>query len=167
MAAPDDPHLIQVETHFQKMARRSGGISRQQALENAQVAIDSIKLGFSDWLDGEIQSLTAAITKGKSAAAGSIDWAESAVAHARQIRDVGTTMGYDLATFIAGNLCEICESIVAGAPPRIDLIDCHIGALALAKQPQYRHLRPDQVPELSTGLRRIVDVAGGSDEPGK
>lgn len=167
MAAPkDDPHTFQVDTHFQKMARRSGGLSRQQALENAQVAIDSIKLGFGDWLDGEIQLLTVAINQGKSADPGKIDWAETAVVHARQIRDVGSTMGFELVTFIAGNLCEIFESIIAGAAPRPDLIDCHIGALTVAKQPQYRQLRPDQLPELSNGLRRIIDVAGAA-EPRK
>ena len=36
----DDANSFLVDTHFQKMARRSGGIPREQALENAQFAID-------------------------------------------------------------------------------------------------------------------------------
>jgi hypothetical protein len=155
----DDPHTFLVDSNFQKMARRSGGIPRNQALENAQVAIDKIKLSFGDWLDGEIESLTAEIQKGKLAPAGEVSWAEAATIHARQIRDVGTTMGFELVTFIANNLCEIFEAIVAGSGPRNEMIDCHIDALFLAKQDQYRHLRPEQLPELSIGLRRVLEVS--------
>lgn len=158
----DDPHTFFVESEFQRMARRAGGIPRRQALENAQIAMDKLKMSFGDWLDGEIESLTAAINNGKSLPAEDASWAEPAVIHARQIRDVGTTMGFELVTFISTNLCEMFESIIAGAGARMDLIDCHIDALFLAKQEQYRHLRPDQLPELSTGLRRILDVAGAS-----
>jgi hypothetical protein len=159
----DDPHTFFVESHFQKMARRAGGIPRRQALENAQIAIDKIKLSFGDWLDGETASLAAAIKQGQSAAPGDITWVEAGLVHARQIRDVGTTMGFELATFISANLCEMFEAIIAGAPPRHDLIECHKDAMVLAKQEQYRHLRPDQLPELSTGLRRILDVGTSAD----
>jgi hypothetical protein len=75
------------------------------------------------------------------------------------MRDVGTTMGFELVTFITNNLCEIFEAIIAGASPRNEIIDCHIDALLLAKQEQYRHLRPEQLPELNSGLRRVLEVA--------
>lgn len=154
-----DPNTFFVESHFQKMARRPGGIPRHQALENAQMAMDKIKLGFGDWLDNEIEFLTVAINRGKTQTAGDTSWAEAGLIHARQIRDVGTTMGFELVTFITANLCEIFESVIGGAASRFDLIDCHMDALAVAKQEQYRHLKPEELPELSTGLRRILDVA--------
>jgi hypothetical protein len=155
----DDPNTFFVDSHFQKMARRSGGIPREQALENAQMAIDKIKLSFSDWLDGELEGLIAEIRKGRSASAGDVSWAETAAMHARQIRDVGTTMGFELVTFITNNLCAMFEAIIGGASPRNEMIDCHIDALHLAKQEQYRHLRPEQLPELSSGLRRVLEAA--------
>lgn len=155
----DDSNTFLVDSHFQKMARRSGGITRNQALENAQIAMDKIKMSFGDWLDGEIESLTAEIKKGRSAAAGDVSWAETALMHARQMRDVGSTMGFELVTFIANNMCEIFEAVVAGSGPRNEMIDCHIDALFLAKQEQYRHLRPEQLPELSSGLRRVLEVS--------
>jgi hypothetical protein len=156
---PDDPNTFMVDSHFQKMARRAGGVPRQQALENAQLTIDKIKLSFSDWLEGELKALIAEIRNGKTASAGDVSWAEAATIHARQIRDVGTTMGFELVTFITNNLCEMFEAIVAGANPSNEIIDCHIDALLLAKQEQYRHLRPEQLPELSSGLRRVLEVA--------
>jgi hypothetical protein len=158
--SPDDIHTFMVDSYFQKMARRAGGIPRQQALEFAQLAIDKAKMSFGDWLARELDGLTAEIRKGRLAAAGDVSWAEGAILHARHIRDVGTTMGFGLLTFITGNLCEIFEAIIAGAAPSGEVIDCHVDALLLAKQEQYRHLRPEQLPELSLGLRRMLDVTG-------
>jgi hypothetical protein len=155
----NDPNTFHVDSHFQKMARRTGGISRQQALENAQITIDKMRMSFRDWLDGEIDSLTGAIQEGRTGRADDFAWVETALNHARQIRDVGSTMGFELVSFITNNLCEIFEAIAAGATARNEMIDCHIDALALAKQEQYRHLRPEQLPELSLGLRRVLEVA--------
>ncbi len=159
---PDDPNTFLVDSHFQKMARRPGGLPRQQALENAQMSIDKIQLSFGDWLDGEIDALIAEIRKGRSVAEGNVNWAETAAMHARQIRDVGTTMGYELVTFITNNLCIMLEAIIAGASPSNEMIDCHLDALLLAKQEKYRHLRPEQLPELSIGLRHVLEVTSNS-----
>ena len=156
---PDDSNTFLVDSHFQKMARRSGGIPREEALENARLAIDKIKLSFSEWLDAETAALIAEIRKGRSASADEVIWAETAVTHARHIRDVGTTMGFELVTFITNNLCAMFEAIIAGATPSNEMIDCHVDALLVAKQEKYRHLRPEQLPELSQGLRRVLEVA--------
>ncbi|HWP27023.1 MAG TPA: hypothetical protein VNL39_11825 [Xanthobacteraceae bacterium] len=161
-STPDDPNTFFVETNFQKMARRAGGVPREQALENARVTLETIKLGFRDWLDGEISDLAAQIRRGRTRHPPDVAWAEAALNHCRQIRDVGGTMGFQLVTFIAGNLCKMLDGIVAGANPSNEMIDCHIDALCLAKQEQYRHLSPEQLPELSDGLRRVLEAAHSS-----
>lgn len=156
---PQDPgKTFLVDSHFQKMARRAGGIARDQAIESAQMALDKLKMGFGDWLEGELKALITQLRKGSSATPGDVSWAEIAIVHSRQIRDVGSTMGFELVTFITNNLCEILEAIIAGAQPRTEMISCHIDALQMAKQEQYRHLRPEQLPELSSGLRRVLEV---------
>jgi len=155
----DEPYTFFVDSHFQKMARRPGGAPRDQALKDAQAAIDNIKLGFANWLDREVDALMAEIRRGRLANSGDLSWAETAAAHSRHIRDVGTTMGFELVTFITNNLCEIFEAIIAGASPHNEMIDCHIDALLLAKQEQYRHLQPEQFPELNSGLRRVRELA--------
>jgi|DewCreStandDraft_4_1066084.scaffolds.fasta_scaffold04217_7 hypothetical protein len=155
----DDPHTFFVETNFQRLARRAGGVPREQALENARITLETIKVGFRDWLESEIADLAAAIRRGRTGQPADVAWAETALLHCRQIRDVGTTMGFQLVTFIAGNLCEMLDNVIAGAVPRNEMIDCHIDALYLARQEQYRHLSPEQLPELSGGLRRVLEVA--------
>jgi hypothetical protein len=42
------------------------------------------------------------------------------------------------------------------------MVDCHIDALLLARTKPYRNLRPDQVPEMSNGLLRVVALASGA-----
>lgn len=68
-------------------------------------------------------------------------------------------MSFELITFVANNLCEILDAIKAGAVYDKDMIDCHINAFFLARTDQYRHLRPEQVPEMASGLRRVVELA--------
>lgn len=148
--------IFPVETQFQKMARREGGIPREKAIEEANAEVEEIKPGFEDWLAKELEILDGIVRTAKAGGAGP-DWAEQANHHSRQLRDVGTTMGFVLLTFIAGLLCEILDEITAGAECNMDSVTCHVDSLFLARQEPYRNMRPEQVPELTKGLRRIAD----------
>lgn len=161
-----DVRIFPVETRFQRMARQPGGVPRDQALRQAFAAIEEMKPGFDPWLEGEMQSLVDAVARaqvGKSA----VEWAETANLHSRNIRDVGTTMGYELLSFVANSLCEVLDAVEAGATCNLESVTCHLDALTLARQPEYRGLSPDQLPELASGLRSVVDrvsigLTGGS-----
>ncbi len=163
MADGDNPdpktkaRVFTVETRFQKMARRPGGIPREQALEEAAAKIEEIKPGFDDWLNEELQALADVINNAK-AGTPAPDWIELANTHCYQVRDAGTTMHSELLTFIAGSLCEVLDAITAGAECNMESIICHLDALFLARQQRYRDMKPDQVPELISGLRRVVEV---------
>jgi len=152
--------IFDVETNFQQRARRPGGIAKAQAIERAQAEIDRCKPAFIDWLGRELQSLHSAIRQAEknSEHPSAVD---QACFHARQLRDVGSTMGYDLVTFVADNLCDVLEAIGDGARYNKDSVDCHLDALTLATQTQYQNLRPEQLPELSKGLRRVFEHVKG------
>jgi hypothetical protein len=51
------------------------------------------------------------------------------------------------------------DSINAEAEFPVDSIVCHLDSLNLAARPAFRGLRPEQVPELTKGLRRVVRQA--------
>jgi hypothetical protein len=157
-----DAQVFDVETRFQKLARRPGGVPRELALERAQADLDKSLPAFDAWLSEELDRLVALSREAAAAAFPDIGWAQDAAVQSGKIRDVGTTMGYDLITFIANNLCEIFEAISAGGDYRPDLIDCHLEALLLVRQERYRGMRPDQVPELISGLRLVVERATAS-----
>lgn len=153
--------VFTVETRFQKLARRPGGVPREQALERAAAKIEEIKPGFDDWLLKELKTLSDAIDSAKTADPPP-DWVEIANVQSRQVRDAGTTMGSELLTFIANLLCEVLDAVAAGAECNMESIGCHVDALYLARQQKFRGLTPEQVPELTSGLRRIAEVIGTS-----
>jgi hypothetical protein len=156
--------IFSVETRFQRLARVPGGISREQAIEKAQAQLDTLKPGFEDWLDQELQELST-VVKRALAGEGEPDWIDVANHHCRRLRDVGATMGFELVSFVANALCDIFDAISAGAVGNTDSIACHMDALKLARQEAYRHLKPEQLPELSSGLRRVADLVSLCPDP--
>ena len=151
-----EARVFDVETRFQQLAKRPGGISRDKAIDEAFASIDEKKPGFDEWVLVEMQGLAAAIDTARSGASPE-KWAERANVHSRNMRDVGTTMGAELLTFITDALCEVLDGIEAGLPYDLDTLLCYFDALVLVRQPEYRGLGPEQVPELTRGLRRIAD----------
>jgi hypothetical protein len=148
--------IFDVETRFQTMARRPGGASREEAIEEANHTIEQLKPGFAEWAEGELQELAKAV---ECARAGEPpeQWLEAASLHARAVRDVGTTMGSELLTFVADSLCEILDAIEAGSGWDADTLVCHLDALMLVRQPDYRGMGPLELPELTRGLRRLAE----------
>jgi hypothetical protein len=151
-----EARLFFVDTRFQKMARRPGGVSRESAIEQAQQYIDNeTKETFDEWLEQELEALKGAIGELQSGPA-TPDKLDEACLHCRQLRDVGTTCHFELLTFIADSLCEILDATKAGAPFDADSVACHVDALMVVKKKSYRGLKPEQLPELTNGLRKVV-----------
>ena len=147
-----------VDTRFEKKARRPGGVDREQALARAQTHVDNLKPEFTEWLNGELEDLRETLSR-PGAVCGDDTALDRAYHNCSQLQDVGATMGYTLLTFVAKNLCLILDAIKAGMTYDQDIIDCHINALYLARMEPYCNLRPDEVPEMSSGLRRVVELA--------
>jgi chemotaxis protein histidine kinase CheA len=160
MAEPPnrDAAIFPVDTRFQQMARRPGGVPRERALEAAQRHLDELKPDFNNWLVRELQELATSVQQ-VSDNPGDADALDRAQQACNQLRDVGSTMGYELVTFVANNFCDILDAVKAGAAYDQNVIDCHMDALTLARTDAYRSLRPEQVPEMARGLRRLVALA--------
>ena len=117
---------------------------------------EEIQPEFGDWLNAEINAL-GEVVKSLKAGASEPDWIDRALYHSNQLRDVGTTMGFELVSYVANTLSIILDRIKAGADCNLDSITCHMDALILVRQEAYRLLRPDQVPELLDGLQQIAE----------
>lgn len=153
--APPDPRLFAVDTRFHRMALRAGGVTRSKAIERAAAEIEEAKAGFDAWLDRELEEF-ANLIKALQAGTAAPDWAGDANFRSRELRDTSMMLGFELLAFVANSLCALLDSIAAGNPWNTDAIGCHVDALGLAKQKSYRRLKPDQVPELTEGLRLVV-----------
>lgn len=153
-----EANIFFVETNFQKLARRPGAIPRDKAIANAQANIDTLKKEFPDWLDNKLDELCAAIQPLETNPH-DLGLMREAYQRCSHLQDVGATMGYELVTFIARIMCEYFEAVMAGAPYCTETVNLHLDALTLASKPPYCHLRPDQLPEMTGGLRRVVERA--------
>lgn len=154
-APSSDARIFEIETRFQALARRSGAVPREKALEKAQEKIEEIKPQFDEWLDVELDKLMALIKRAQDGMAEK-NWVSQAVFRSRQLHHAAATLGAELLAFIACSLREMLELVEDGGECNMELIRCHIDALMLARQASYRSLRPDQVPELTEGLRQVA-----------
>jgi len=153
-----EARIFPVETRFHKLVRRPGGLPREQAIERAQAQVEEVKVGFDEWLEAELQEL-ASLLKTLQSGKAEPDWLDTAKLHSHQLRDVGTTVGSELLTFVAESLCEVLESSAADGQRNVESIACHIDSLMLIQKRSYLHLKPEQVPELTDGLRRVAKRA--------
>jgi hypothetical protein len=145
-----------VETKFQQLARRPGGVSRDQAVSNAQASMATLKPGFETWLDDEIALLLKAIPKeGDDLRDGG--WMGTADTHCQHLADVSATMGYEFVSYVANNLCLMFDAVRHGADYRRDVMKCHVDALLLGRKDKFRRMKPEDVPELTEGLRRVLE----------
>jgi chemotaxis protein histidine kinase CheA len=158
---PPNVRIFSVKTRFQELAQRPGGVPREIAIQQADNQIEGFRTEFVDWVDRELQELTQAL---RSVEGGQADKAqvETIYRRCRQLRDTGTTMGLALVSFISDNLCKVLDTVKSGAPYDAEVIECHIDALFLAKQEAYRNIRPEQVPEMTSGLHRMLERANRS-----
>jgi len=145
-----------VETDFQKKARRAGGVTRNQAVGDAEAQIETLKEEFTDWLKDGLDRLQSAIQLAETFPDNAM-LVEDAFRSSCELRDIGTTMGYELVTFVANRFCAVLNAIRNGADYDKVLIRCHLDALQLARQDSYRNVGPDQVPDLCDGLRRAAE----------
>jgi len=152
----DDVRIFPVETRFQQLARRPGGIPRDKALAQAQSKIDEAKPAFDGWLNEQLDALLDVVKRAQTENTDA-EWAEAANRYCRQLRDVGTTVDCELLTFIARSFSEMLDAITMGAECDWEAIQCHIDALLLARQKSYRGVKPEQVPDLISGLRRVAE----------
>ena len=133
-------------------------MSRARAIERAEIEIAEVKVEFDEWLSRELAELMTAFEAARDSQPDPGRLAELAN-RSRQLRDVTATMRFELLSFVGASLCDLLDSISAEAEFPIESIVCHLDALNLSARPDFRGLRPDEVPELTKGLRRVVKHA--------
>src|ERR1043165_990769 len=143
MNKPDDYEAreFHVETKFQQYAKRPGGIGSDQA-----------------FIDDEMSKLTKSIPS-EGPDLRDRAWMDAADLHCQRLADVAATMGYEFVSYVANNLCLMFDAIKQGADYRRDVMVCHLDALVLGRRDRFRRMKPEDVPELTDGLRRVLESA--------
>lgn len=148
--------IFLANTQFETLARKPGGVPRENALKRASTGIDKIKPELVFWIKQGVFKLDQAIQDtwiGEDP--GRFD---AAIELSTSLRDVGSTLGFPLLSFICNNLYEILDGQKNGAVFRKDIIDCHRMALILSSQDDYRKTRPEDLPVLRSGLLDVLSI---------
>jgi hypothetical protein len=148
-----------VQADLEQRARMPGGISRHRALQNARSELNRLKPHLSTYITDECTNLEVALSAAGIPGPHQEASIRAAQVASQRLHDVAEPMGFILVALIAKNLCEVFEvaSDVKIAYPRA-VLDCHFDALRLIQQRRYRDLRPQDLPELTSGLARAVQV---------
>ena len=134
-----------------------GGID-MSAIERAEQALDRLSSRFEGWITEEVDRLQLARDDvDKYGFRG--DYAEELFRSAHDLKGQGMTLGYPLATYVAGSLCRLLEAVKESdfeAP--IDLIDHHVDAVRAIVRDGIRDNSHATGTELVTSLSTATEA---------
>ncbi len=149
--------IFLANTQFEKLAKRPGGVSREDAIKSAFSNIDRLKADAIFWIRQGVVRLDQAIQDTWISADDAARF-DFAITLSASLRDVGATVGFPLLTFVCNNLCEILETQKSGVKLRKDIIDVHRMALMLSAQDKYRKSNLDDLPIFKSGFEKILTI---------
>lgn len=104
-----------------------------KALARAEAALQELSGEFETWMAHEVERITAARQLARASGYADPELA-TVYACAHDIKGLGATYEYPLATLIAGSLCRLVETPAARAraQKRPDIVEAHIDAIRAA-----------------------------------
>ncbi|MDX2234883.1 MAG: hypothetical protein NW200_10340 [Hyphomonadaceae bacterium] len=104
-----------------------------QALARAEAALQVLSVEFDTWMAQEVERIAAARAAARASGYGEAELA-AIYACAHDIKGLGATYDYPLATLIAASLCRLIETPAARvrAAGRSEIVDAHIDAIRAA-----------------------------------
>ena len=129
-SAPQAPEIIEAKNDLRKKVRRIRRLSpADDPVKRAEAAIKILSEHFDDWMADEINVMFAARDAWR--ATGYRD-GEERNAFYRAVHDIkgqSTTLGFPLATRVAGSLCSLLERVTERALTPVDLVNQHVDAI--------------------------------------
>lgn len=130
-----------------------------EALARAEAALQSLSGEFEAWMAQEVERITAARHEARRTGYGEAELA-AIYACAHDIKGLGSTYDYPLATLIAGSLCRLIETPAARerASQHVAIVDAHIDAIRAAVSAGVKTREHPVGRELLQTLRARVDA---------
>lgn len=150
---------VAVTPRYASKANRPGGISRDEAVSAANVAIDELRPGLVLKIDSALETLIDAL----ETAATHGGWTEVPLAGTRRaadmVRDMGATAGLDVLAAIAHPLGDLLDAVAfEGLELSANDLKCFTDALRFAGAEQHRSLTKAECAELIDGLNALCDL---------
>ena len=141
---------------FAKVVEQGSFARAADALDLSNAVVTRSVADLEAHLDRELASLHLLIDDALQNPA-NLRWIKDANDHTRQLRNIGSTIGLELLTHIADTLCEMFDRIRKGEDYSVESIKCYVDSLNLARRNEYRNIKPEEVPELTEGLRQVAE----------
>lgn len=145
-------------TRFHRMAKRAGGISRDEAIKRSNAFLETAKSKYHEWVAEDVLRLETALAALRGQTEPDPEALENAYHRTRVIRDLGDTMGYPLVTVVADSLCELLYRFKNANVYSERSVDTHFWSLQLVSTPAYKGEAKEATDNLLSGLRRVVDT---------
>jgi hypothetical protein len=147
---------IEKTSRFAVMARRPGGVSRDQALARAEATIDKQKDNYLEWVVRDLNTLESYVNAIHDHEGARDEDMEAAYSKTAQIRDLGATFGFPLTTEVADSLCELLHRMRHARMYRRGAVQTHLEALKLVCTEAFKGKQPNDEKPLLDGLGRVL-----------
>ena len=156
----ESPKVVKKDgaTRFHRLAKRAGGISRDEAIKRSDTFLETAKSKYHEWVAEDVQRLEKALAALRGQTVPDPEALENAYHRTRVIRDLGDTMGYPLITVVADSLCELLHRFKNANVYSEPAVDTHFWSLMLVSAPTYKGGEKEETDNLLSGLRRVVDT---------
>lgn len=144
-------------TRFHKLAKREGGITREEALKKAEKFIESLKPQYIEWLRADMEKLQTIVRAFREGVPGPVEW-KAAYRQSCVIRDLGSTFDYYTVTDIADSLCELLKRFEGNGVHHQSAVEAHLHALQLVGSTEIKDPAAREGHRLLDGLRQVVDM---------
>lgn len=152
-------------TRFHRLAKRAGGISRDEAIKRSDAFLNSVKPKYLEWVAADIARLELALKGIPGESVLDVSAIEAAYHKARVVRDLGETMGYPLITVVANSLCELLHRFQKAEIYNPAAVDTHFWSLLLVSSTDYEKTSEAATKDLLMGLQKVVELFPPVDAP--
>lgn len=148
----DDFRVVQVETSFERKTRQPGGLGRADAVAAAEKSILEMRSSIEKTIDEKMAELETAFSNA-GASGGSLDAQLRVMLElATVLRDLGGVVGFNLMTYVSESLCKFLYLFESRGGFEKAVVDCHLKAIRLVRNENFRMLQPADVPQLQAGF---------------
>jgi chemotaxis protein histidine kinase CheA len=151
------PHeVIKTASDLHERCVRPGDANdaAQQAIANAEQALDQLSVNFDDWMATESGQLSAACDAAKVASF-SPETLDELFQAAHNLKGQATTLGYPFADEISASLCRLINALPDKSRLPVELVDQHVNAVsALVRE----SAKGTNNPKASVLAKRLRDV---------
>jgi hypothetical protein len=144
-----------------KVGPRTGGFDAE-TITRAENALKALSENFQEWISADVERLDAARLAARAAGFDETT-TEDLFCRAHDVKGLGATYDYPLATAIAGALCRLIETPEARAASRETpaLIEAHVDAIRALVRHQIRDAEDPMGKEVAATLRAHVEAVLG------